>query len=43
MIEGAITLNGDKFEKGDQARISGVANLSIEASQDSEIILIDLP
>ena len=43
VIDGAITINDDEFEKGDQARISGVANLSIEASQDSEIILIDLP
>ena len=43
IIEGAIALNGERFEKGDQARISGVANLSFEASEESEIILIDLP
>ena len=43
VIDGAIALNGESLEKGDQARISGAENLSIEASQESEIILIDLP
>jgi redox-sensitive bicupin YhaK (pirin superfamily) len=43
LIDGTITLNGESFGTGDQARITEVANLSIDASHGSEIILIDLP
>lgn len=43
VIEGAVNINGEPFQTGDQARITGEANLTLEATTDSEIILIDLP
>ena len=43
VIDGEISVNGDKFEKGDQARISGVGRIDVVAARASEIILIDLP
>jgi quercetin 2,3-dioxygenase len=43
VIEGAVTLNGERFGAGDQARVSDEARLEIEAAERSEIILIDLP
>lgn len=43
VIEGGITLNGETFTAGDQARISDEAQLVIQATKHSEIILIDLP
>ncbi len=43
MIEGALKLNGEPFNTGDQARIVSETNLALEATTDSEIILIDLP
>jgi redox-sensitive bicupin YhaK (pirin superfamily) len=43
LIEGEIRLNGESFETGDQARLTGVEELRIEGVRQSEIILIDLP
>ncbi len=43
VIEGDITLNGETFSAGDQARVTSESQLTIQASKESEIILIDLP
>jgi quercetin 2,3-dioxygenase len=43
VIEGKVTLNGEKLNAGDQARITDVKNLELIGEQMSEIILIDLP
>jgi len=43
VIEGDVTINGQQFNAGDQARISDTRHLEISSLQDSEIILIDLP
>ena len=43
VIEGAIKINGAVFNVGDQARIVNESSLTLEATTDSEIILIDLP
>ncbi len=43
VIEGMVNINGEPFQTGDQARSTGEANLTLEATTDSEIILIDLP
>lgn len=43
VIEGAITINGQQFNVGDQARISDTEHLELGSLQESEIILIDLP
>jgi redox-sensitive bicupin YhaK (pirin superfamily) len=43
VIEGEVTLNGEKLDAGDQARITDVKNLDLIGKQVSEIILIDLP
>ena len=43
VIEGEINLNGETFSAGDQARVSAEAQLAIQATKPSEIILIDLP
>jgi quercetin 2,3-dioxygenase len=43
VIEGAININGEPFNTGDQARIVRESSLSLEATTGSEIILIDLP
>jgi hypothetical protein len=43
VIDGAIKLNGEPFQTGDQARVVSEESLAIEATVDSEIILIDLP
>ncbi|MBL8202794.1 MAG: pirin family protein [Blastocatellia bacterium] len=43
VIEGAVNLNGEPFNIGDQARIVGESGINLEATADSEIILIDLP
>lgn len=42
VIEGEINLNGEIFSTGDQARVTNETQLTIKASQQSEIILIDL-
>jgi quercetin 2,3-dioxygenase len=43
VIEGALEVNGEKLETGDQARIVAGEQLKLTATQTSEIILIDLP
>lgn len=43
VIEGAVTMNGEPFQTGDQARIVSESQLALAATTDSEIILIDLP
>ncbi len=43
VIDGEISVNEQKLTSGDQARVTGEANLSMAASRDSELILIDLP
>lgn len=43
VIEGALKLNGEPFNTGDQARLVNEQSLTLEATTDSEIILIDLP
>ena len=43
VIDGALTVNGQKLAKGDQARIASESKLTIQADKDSELILLDLP
>ncbi len=43
VIEGEVALNGETLSAGDQARITEASILNLSASQESEIILIDLP
>jgi hypothetical protein len=43
VIDGAVTLNGQRLGKGDQARIHGEKALSIVGDNDSELIFLDLP
>jgi quercetin 2,3-dioxygenase len=43
VIEGEVTLNDETLESGDQARITAASKLEIAGTQDSEVILIDLP
>ena len=43
VIEGEITLNGEAFKAGDQARITSESQLALTATNNGEIILIDLP
>lgn len=43
VIAGALDVNGHRLAAGDQARITGEAGLSIRATEDAELMLIDLP
>lgn len=43
LIEGGLTLNGEALGTGDQARIVGVEQLTLTATELCELILIDLP
>jgi redox-sensitive bicupin YhaK (pirin superfamily) len=43
VIDGAVTVNGTKLDKGDQARIADEPTLNIRAGQDAHVILLDLP
>jgi len=43
VIEGGMRLDGDELLAGDQARIDGLAALEITATQETELLLIDLP
>lgn len=43
VIEGAVTLNGETLNTGDQARLVAQETLALQAAQTSELILIDLP
>jgi quercetin 2,3-dioxygenase len=42
VIEGELSVNGQALESGDQARITESEALTLEATAESEIILIDL-
>ena len=43
VTSGSLTANGAPLAVGDQARIAGERELAIQADQDSELILLDLP
>ena len=43
VIEGAVSLNGELLNTGDQARVIAQETLALAATQTSELILIDLP
>lgn len=43
VIEGEIRLNGEVFKAGDQARSTSESQLALAATNNGEIILIDLP
>jgi redox-sensitive bicupin YhaK (pirin superfamily) len=43
VIDGEVTLNGEKLSAGDQARVTDVTKLEITGARESEVILIDLP
>lgn len=43
VIDGGVELNDDGLAAGDQARISGAADLEVHATRASELLLIDLP
>ncbi len=43
VIDGSVTLNGSSLDKGDQARIAAEKELKIEASENAELLLLDLP
>jgi quercetin 2,3-dioxygenase len=43
VIGGKVTLNGQPLAAGDQARIADETELRLEAAEDSELILLDLP
>src|SRR5262247_4530451 len=43
VIDGEVTLNGEKLSAGDQARVTDITRLEIAGELESEVILIDLP
>jgi hypothetical protein len=43
VIAGALTVNETPLRPGDQARIADEPELSLKATQDAELILLDLP
>ncbi|GAX91153.1 pirin family protein [Effusibacillus lacus] len=43
VIDGSLTLNGDKMAQGDAARIQQVADLHLATGTGAEFMLIDLP
>ena len=43
VIDGEITLNGERLSAGDQARVTDVTELDITGEREGEVILIDLP
>jgi quercetin 2,3-dioxygenase len=43
VIDGEVTLNGERLGAGDQARVTEVTELDIAGEREGEIILIDLP
>lgn len=43
VIDGEVELNGQPLHRGDQARIRDETDLKIQASKDSELILLDIP
>ena len=43
VIDGGAIVNGKTLAKGDQARIIGESRVEVEAKENSELILIDVP
>ena len=43
VIDGAVTLNGKRLSKGDQARVADERTLEIRADENADLILLDLP
>jgi redox-sensitive bicupin YhaK (pirin superfamily) len=43
VIEGDLRVNDQALQSGDQARVTETTNIELQATGDSEIILIDLP
>jgi quercetin 2,3-dioxygenase len=43
VIDGEVTLNGERLGAGDQARVTDFTELDIAGERESEVILIDLP
>jgi redox-sensitive bicupin YhaK (pirin superfamily) len=43
VIDGEVTLNGERLGAGDQARVTEVTELDIAGEPEGEVILIDLP
>ena len=43
LISGAVRLNDDKLETGDAVKVYGPERVEIQATEDSELILIDVP
>jgi redox-sensitive bicupin YhaK (pirin superfamily) len=43
VIDGEVELNGRPLKQGDQARIADETRLSIKATKDAELMLLDLP
>ena len=43
LIEGAASFDGEEVTTGDAAKVTDQANLTIRASQPSELILVDVP
>lgn len=43
VISGGLTLNGTLLAAGDQARIANQPELALQATEDTEFILLDLP
>ena len=43
VIDGAVTINGEKVTTGDAVKISDESSIALGALQDSELILLDIP
>jgi redox-sensitive bicupin YhaK (pirin superfamily) len=43
VIGGTLTVNGSHLGAGDQARIADEPQLTLKATPDAELILLDLP
>ena len=43
LIRGALTVNGQRLESGDAAKIRDESRLTILAEGDAELLLFDLP
>jgi redox-sensitive bicupin YhaK (pirin superfamily) len=43
VTSGLVSVNGQKVDNGDQARIASEKSLEIKADSDAELILLDLP
>ena len=43
VISGGVTLNGKPLAPGDQARVTDQPELKLQAQQESDLILLDLP